>query len=34
MQSADFDEDLYKNWFRRPTLFVACAWFLLAVAGG
>ena len=33
MQSADFDEDLYKNWFRRPTLFVACAWFLLAVAG-
>ena len=33
MQSADFDEDLYKNWFRRPTLFAACAWFLLAVAG-
>ena len=34
MQSADFEEDLYKNWFRRPTLFAACAWFLLAVAGG
>jgi len=33
MQSADFDEDLYKKWFRRPTLFVACAWFLLALAG-
>ena len=33
MQSADFEEDLYKNWFRRPTLFAACAWFLLAVAG-
>ncbi|MBO4885990.1 MAG: CPBP family intramembrane metalloprotease [Clostridia bacterium] len=33
MQSADFEEDLYKNWFRRPTLFVACAWFLLATAG-
>ena len=33
MQSADFEEDLYKNWFRRPTLFVACAWFLMATAG-
>ena len=33
MQSADFEEDLYKKWFRRPTLFMACAWFLLAVAG-
>ena len=33
MQSADFEEDLYKNWFRRPTLFAACSWFLLAVAG-
>ncbi|MBR3503216.1 MAG: CPBP family intramembrane metalloprotease [Clostridia bacterium] len=33
MQSADFEEDLYKNWFRRPTLFAACAWFLQAVAG-
>ena len=33
MQSADFEEDLYKNWFRRPTLFAACAWFLLAAAG-
>ena len=33
MQSADFEEDLYKTWFRRPTMFVACAWFLLAVAG-
>ena len=32
MQSADFEEDLYKNWFRRPTLFAACAWFLLAMA--
>ena len=33
MQSADFEDDLYKNWFRRPTLFAACGWFLLAVAG-
>ncbi len=32
MQSADFDPDVYKNWFRRPTIFVACGWFLLAAA--
>ena len=33
MQSADFEEDVFKRWFRRPALFMACAWFLLAAAG-
>lgn len=33
MQSADFEEDVYKKWFRRPTIFIACVWFWLATAG-
>ena len=33
MQSTDFEPDLYKKWFRRPTIFVAVAWMLLCAAG-
>ena len=32
MQSSDFDPDLYKKWFRRPTIFVGVAWMLLCAA--
>ena len=33
MQSSDFEPDLSKKWFRRPTVFVAVAWMLLCAVG-